>query len=169
LKIIEDVEKNPGEKRVDIAKRLGLPASTLNSILASKNEIREQIQKCGNSCKKRKNGRQSTFAELETILFTWYQQARASNIPVDRTILTERAKIIAAQLNIDYFSASSSWLYRFKDRHGLVFKKLAGESAEVSVKSTDAWLESLPSLLEGYEPRGIDIEETWTGFGRSVD
>jgi hypothetical protein len=36
--------------------------------------------------------------------------------------------------------------------NGLVFKKLAGESADVSVKSTDAWLEILPSLLEGYEP-----------------
>jgi hypothetical protein len=26
LKIIEEIERNPGEKRVDIAKRLGLPA-----------------------------------------------------------------------------------------------------------------------------------------------
>jgi predicted transcriptional regulator len=52
LKIIEEIEKNPGEKRVDIAKRLGLPASTLNTIFAKKNDIREQIQKCGNACKK---------------------------------------------------------------------------------------------------------------------
>jgi hypothetical protein len=29
LKIIEEIENNPGEKRVDIAKRLGLRASTL--------------------------------------------------------------------------------------------------------------------------------------------
>jgi hypothetical protein len=74
------------------------------------------------------------------VLLTWYQQSRASNIPIDGTILREKAKIIAAQLNIHYFSASSAWISRFKDRHGLVFKKLAGESAEVSVKSTDAWL-----------------------------
>jgi hypothetical protein len=67
LKIIQEVEKNPGEKRVDIAKRLGLPASTLNSIFAKKNEIREQIQKCGNACKNRKTGKESTFAELENI------------------------------------------------------------------------------------------------------
>jgi hypothetical protein len=52
LKIIEEIEKNPGEKRVDISKRLGLPASTLNTIFAKKNEIHEQIQKCGNACKK---------------------------------------------------------------------------------------------------------------------
>jgi centromere protein B len=70
LKIIEKIEKNPGEKRVDIAKRFGLPASTLNTILAKKNDIREQIQKCGNTCKKRKAGKESTFAELEMVLFT---------------------------------------------------------------------------------------------------
>jgi hypothetical protein len=46
LKIIQEIEKNPGEKRVDTAKQLGLPASTLNSIFAKKNDIREQIQKC---------------------------------------------------------------------------------------------------------------------------
>jgi hypothetical protein len=47
LKITEEVEKNPGEKCVDIAKQLGLPASTLNTIFAKKNEIRKHIQKCG--------------------------------------------------------------------------------------------------------------------------
>jgi len=106
-------------------------------------------------CKKRKTGKESTFAELETVLFTWYQQAWASNIPNNGTTLREKVKIIAAQLNIDNFSASSGWVSRFKDRHGLVFKKLAGESAEVSVESTDAWLESLPFLLGGYEPYNV--------------
>jgi centromere protein B len=112
-------------------------------------------------CKKRKTGKESTFAELETVLFTWYQQARASNIPIDGTTLREKAKIIAGHPNIDNFSASNGWVSRFKDRHGLVFKKLAGESAEVSVESTDAWPESLPSLLEGYAPRDVyNADET---------
>jgi hypothetical protein len=31
LKIIEEIDTNPGEKRVDIAKRLGLRACTLNT------------------------------------------------------------------------------------------------------------------------------------------
>ena len=30
-----------------------------------------------------------------------------------------------------------------------------GESAEVSVESSDAWLESVPSLLGGYKPRDV--------------
>jgi hypothetical protein len=73
LKIIEEVEKNPGEKRVYIAERLGLADSTLNSTFTKKDEICQQIEKCGNVCKKRKTGKESTFAELEMVLFTWYQ------------------------------------------------------------------------------------------------
>jgi hypothetical protein len=105
LKIIKEEEKNPGEKRVYIAKRLRLAANTLNSILAKKEKIHQQTEKCGNACKKRKTGKESTFAELETVLFTWYQQARASNIPINGATLMEKAKIIAAYLNIDNFSA----------------------------------------------------------------
>jgi hypothetical protein len=92
---------------------------------------------------------------LENILFTWYQQARASNIPVDGAILWGKVKIIAAHLNIENFTPSKGWIARFRDRHGLVYKKLAGESAAVDSKSTETWLERLPSLLEGYEQRDI--------------
>ena len=56
LKIIEEVKQNLGQKPVYIAKRLGLAASTLNSIFAKKDEIRQQIEKCDNMCKKRKTG-----------------------------------------------------------------------------------------------------------------
>jgi hypothetical protein len=52
---------------------------------------------------------------LETVLFTWYQQAGASNIPIYETTQREKVKVIAAQLNIDNFSASNGWVSRFKD------------------------------------------------------
>jgi transposase-like protein len=48
LRITEEVEKNPSEKRTDVAKRLGLPPSTLNKIIA-KGKIREHALGSG-SC-----------------------------------------------------------------------------------------------------------------------
>jgi hypothetical protein len=87
------------------------------TIFAKENDIREQVHKCGNACKKRESYKQSLFAELEIVLFTWYQQARASNISIDETILKEKAKFIAAKLNIECFSASSGWISRFEHRH----------------------------------------------------
>ena len=93
LKIIEEVEKNPGEKRAYIAKWLGLASSTLNSTFAKKDKIRQQIENCGNACKKTNIGKESTFVELETVLFTWYQQAQASNIAIDGTTLRKKRKL----------------------------------------------------------------------------
>jgi hypothetical protein len=49
LKGIE--ENNPTDRRMNVAKRLGLAPSASNAIVAKKREIRGQI---GESCKKRK-------------------------------------------------------------------------------------------------------------------
>jgi hypothetical protein len=54
LKITEEVEKNPGEKCVYIEKRLRLAASTLNSIFAKKDEIRQQIEKSDKRARREK-------------------------------------------------------------------------------------------------------------------
>jgi hypothetical protein len=135
------------EKQNDIAKCLGLAPSTLNSTVVKKREIREQIDMCGKSCKKRKNGRESTFC----ILLTWYLRPQVLSIPVDGGIC-EKAKQIADRMQIDKFAASNGCIYRFKDGYGLVCKKLAGESITVNSDMRYLWLERLPPLLEGYEP-----------------
>jgi hypothetical protein len=41
-----------------------------------------------------------------------------------------------------------------KDLHGLVHKKLTGESAATDRNRRGLWLERLPMLLEGYQPWG---------------
>jgi hypothetical protein len=72
------VEKNPPEKRIDITKRLGMPSSTLNTIIAKKKEIREQADKCGTSAKKRKTDKVSTCIKLENGLVPSGQSIRHS-------------------------------------------------------------------------------------------
>nr|CAD7449951.1 unnamed protein product [Timema bartmani] len=42
LRTIEEVEKNPSEKKIDIAKLLELPPFTLNTIISNKTDIRAQ-------------------------------------------------------------------------------------------------------------------------------
>jgi hypothetical protein len=48
------VKKNQLEKRIDVAKGLGLPPSTINLIIVKEREIRELADKSGTSAKKRK-------------------------------------------------------------------------------------------------------------------
>jgi hypothetical protein len=102
-----------------------------------------------------KMGRESTFCEPESVLLAWYQQVRALGIPIDGNILREKAKKITDRMQVDNSAASNGWICRFKDHHGLVYKKLAGESTTVDNDTRDLWLERLPMLLERYEPRDI--------------
>jgi hypothetical protein len=100
LRIIEEVEKIPREKTIDVAKRLGLPPSPQNSIIAKKREIREHAFKCGTS-----DGQGVDYSKVESALFAWYQQDRASGIPVDGTILWKKSRKIAATMGIENVSA----------------------------------------------------------------
>jgi hypothetical protein len=95
--------------------------------------------------------KESTYSKLDNILFAWYQQARASGIPVNGTILQEKSLKIAATMGIENFSASNGLISCFKQRHGRVFKKLPWESAAVDTNATDLWFERLLELLEGCE------------------
>lgn len=161
IRIIEEVEKNPFEKRIHIARRLNLKPSTLNSIISKKDDIRKQAEKFGTSAKKRKIGREAKFEDLESLLFEWYCQARASQIPIDGPILREKALEIAALKGIENFTASNGWISRFKERYGLKFKKLCGESASCDDGVIQDWFSKLPTLIQGYDPRDIyNADET---------
>jgi hypothetical protein len=59
LKIMEEVEKNPTEKQINVAQWLRSALSTINFIVVKKREIQEQTDNCGKLCKKRKKGLES--------------------------------------------------------------------------------------------------------------
>jgi hypothetical protein len=73
---------------------------------------------------------------------------------VDGAIPQEKSLKIASTMGIENFSASNGWISCFKQRHGLVFKKLAEESAVVDTSATNLCFRRLPELLECYEAQG---------------
>jgi hypothetical protein len=65
------MEKTPSEKRIDAAKQLGLPLSTLNLIFVKKREFREQAVWYINQ--EEEMGKELTYGKLENVLFACYQ------------------------------------------------------------------------------------------------
>ena len=60
---------------------------------------------------------------------------------------------LAHLLGYAAFACSTGWLERFKARHGIVFRKMSGESASVTSDMTVDWLLTrLPSLLDEFRP-----------------
>lgn len=162
IKILEEVDKHVGS-RVELARRLNLPITTLNTIVYKRAKIELNAAKCGPLAKKRSRIQEGKHRELETLLLEFFNQSRASNMPISGPILMEQAKELALKLEIDEeFVASSGWLHKFKKRNGISQKMISGESAAVNDETVDVWKkQTLPALIQGYEPRNVfNADET---------
>ena len=84
----------------EIAKELGIPPSTLGTVLKSRPEIEQNGLVWGSKGQKVKHGK---YEELEKVLLEWFQQAHSLNYPVNGGVITEKAKHIAARLSITNF------------------------------------------------------------------
>ncbi|GFW17687.1 tigger transposable element-derived protein 6 [Trichonephila clavipes] len=92
------------------------------------------------------------------------RQCRGQNIPMGGSLLKEKAKAFAKELEIE-FSASEGWLTNFKKRNGIVFKKMCEESLNVDIKVCSKCQNSLSDLIKEYEPRNIfNTDETGLFF-----
>ena len=69
------------------------------------------------------------------------------NVPVNGSLMRQKANELARELDVESWEASDGWLHHFKHRHGLAFKSVCSESATVTPEIVDKWLhETLPHL-----------------------
>ncbi|CAH0713248.1 unnamed protein product, partial [Brenthis ino] len=150
LKVFD--EKSQTTNQTQLAAELQLPVSTLRTILKNRVEIKEKYRLGGVQRKKQKIGK---FDKLEKVLVEWLHQARALKLPISGPIICEKARKIAESLHITDFNASNGWIDRFKNRNGIVYRQISGESETVAQQDVDTWMATLPELLQNYEPRDI--------------
>ena len=67
---------------------------------------------------------------IDNALLTWVKQTRAVNLPLSGPLMCSQAIAIAQNLGVD-FEPNPSWLQRFKDRQGIVYKEMSGKAASV--------------------------------------
>lgn len=73
-----------------------------------------------------------------------------------------KAKEFALLLDVRRFEASNGWLTRFRDRHGIAWKTICGESKDADHEAARIWRdEKLRDIISGYSPDDIyNADET---------
>uniref|UniRef100_H3A4R8 HTH CENPB-type domain-containing protein n=1 Tax=Latimeria chalumnae TaxID=7897 RepID=H3A4R8_LATCH len=112
--IVTAVDANKQYKK-QIADEFGISPSTLNTILKSKDKILEAYHS-SDFDSARKKLRTADYKDVENVLFEWFKSVRDENVPLSGPILVVKADELSKKLGHADFSASQSWVERFKHR-----------------------------------------------------
>lgn len=138
LEMISKLEN--GASRKQMCLDYGIGETTVRDILKNKEKLLNfaSMSDSASGMKKRKTMKKSTFDELDTALAEWLAQVRSEGTPVNGPIIAAKAKVFFDLLGMEgKFDASSGWLTRFKQRHGIREIGLHGEKLSGDQQAAD--------------------------------
>lgn len=151
-KALKDIESGIAEKKV--VKKYKIPLNTLFTWVKSKEKISAALEN-GKSPKTMKR-KGAGFDTLDKAIYKWFKNAREQNVPVSGALLKEKAIRFARELQIEDFMGSDGWLDRWKTRHRVTFKMIAGEAKSCTPQMTSSWDETtLPTIISNYRLEDI--------------
>uniref|UniRef100_A0A8C4SFH0 HTH CENPB-type domain-containing protein n=1 Tax=Erpetoichthys calabaricus TaxID=27687 RepID=A0A8C4SFH0_ERPCA len=141
--------ENGNKKKVEIAKQFGIPKSMLSTFLKEKENILKLYSE--KSCGHQKRMRECEYPVIEQCVLKWLVQARDRNVPINGKVF-------------------NGWLDKFKERHGIVFNRQCGESAQMPEEDCSHWIQKLPEIVQDYSPDDVfNADETGLFFKCTPD
>ena len=100
---------------------------------------------------------------LDRGLYTWFIQQRSTGTPISGLLLQEKAKHFSSRLHVngespnhESFKATTGWLDKFKNRHGIRNLSIQGEKPSAAEETVEPFLENLQKVIE---ERGLIPEQ----------
>lgn len=152
-KIIDEVDS--GMKKGDVSRKHGITPSTLSTFLKDRHKIELQLQQPLMG-PKRKRIRQPQLQDVDSAVFTWFQDMRSRNVAINGPLIREKALQFATTLGHEHFQASVGWLNRFRERYGIVAKFICGEAGDTPMESVMEWRAGeVTKLISSYSPDDV--------------
>ena len=99
------------------------------------------------------------------MVYQWFKQARAKNIPLSGPLIQEKALEYAQSLDLSDFKASNGWLESLRSKFSVGFFKVCGESASVDQAVVDDFRANLSTIIGEYCPENVfNADETGLFF-----
>ena len=170
LQILEIVEQPSPPSLRNIGRNFGVSEWAIRSLIKKKDEIRMRVQlKDHNTRKTTFRGSKGKYPELEERLYAWIDASRRLSIALPPSVIMEKARRLATQMNIcdDDFKATWGWFRKFRHRQCLNTISLYGEGGAVNRNDPEllASLERLYAIVNEYDASCVyNMDETGLFF-----
>ncbi|KAF2366176.1 HTH CenpB-type DNA-binding domain [Trinorchestia longiramus] len=153
LELIKKLEGGVSVSRV--CEIYGVKKQTVSDIRKAKDKLTKYAVKFNVESTKDKKGvvharrhmKEPQSEALEEAVFKWYVQQRSVNVNVRGVELIAGAQKLANHMGID-FKASTGWLWRFRNRHGISNKVEHGEADSADSTAVEPYRFKLNELIK---------------------
>ncbi|CAM4944475.1 unnamed protein product [Rotaria socialis] len=145
-------------------------SSAANILRRSEKLLADYSSNCNKGIKRK--SKDENRQKIDELVFEWFTQQRAKQIPISDPILQEKARQTAEQLGYtsETFKASNGWLEKFRNRHAISFRTINGESASVDNSTVEEWTQRLSTILDGFDENDVfNADETGLCYRATPD
>ncbi|XP_053373996.1 jerky protein homolog-like [Mercenaria mercenaria] len=142
-----------GETQAKVSREIGVSDSTIRGWLKDEAKLRGASSSLEDSGQVRKRARTAQDQQLESAMFTWFNQARSEGMPISGPVIQAQAKKIHQELRgseVD-FEASNGWLSRFKNRHAISQVTIRGEQRSADEAAAGAYPAELRKIVQEHD------------------
>lgn len=138
LEIVQKFEK--GQSARALSTEYGIGYTTVIDLKKQKEKLLKFACSSDSTTalKRRKTMKKSTYEDLDKALLEWFNNQRAQGTPINGPICAAKAKEFFNSLGLEGpFEASSGWLTRFKQRHGIRELDIQGEKLSGNIAAAE--------------------------------
>lgn len=148
--------REAGETTGNLAREYGVNHSTISTIFAKKETIKNANVSHGicRLCDPKK--RSHIVTEMEKLLYIWIKNQRRCGLPVSQEWIRMQARIMYIEIRNEQqdpdlfvdFKASKNWFRGFRDRTGIHSAITHGESGSANKEAADKFVVELNELIK---------------------
>lgn len=142
-----------GESATSLSKIYNVPRTTINDLKRCGDKIEDHISKMESTdgdVIRRKTMKLSKHDELDQVVFYWFAQQRSQGIPLSGPIIQQKALDFNKKIQScdPSFKASTGWLDKFKNRHGIRQLSIEGEKLSANSAVVSEYVSKLQAEIK---------------------
>ncbi|XP_011865298.1 PREDICTED: jerky protein homolog-like, partial [Vollenhovia emeryi] len=157
-----DIVKRMGDGELcsSLAAEFGVSIRTMQVLKKTKENIVKKkcslLDQQGSLKRKRYTG--VVRSDFEKIIYTWFIQQRDTGFPISGFLLMNKASTLAETLGRPNFKASTGWLRKFQQRHGIRMIRVDGEKLSSDAVASDEFTKIFSSFIE---IEGVSVDNVY--------